>query len=110
MTIPPGQFCPKKSHLGELTDEVWSVGFTYHILCYQLLNLLDLVDLLSTEQAWQSVKLFKLPESGEDVEEEEGEDDDAGPELEEADEEREADASAREEDGHGIQWGVWETI
>ena len=57
----------------------------------------------------QAQSIFKLPESGEDVEEEEGEDDDAGPELEEADEECKADASAGK-DGHGIQWEVWETI
>ena len=53
----------------------------------------------------QAQSIFKLPESGEDVEEEEGEDDDAGPELEEADEECKADASAGK-DGHGIQWEV----
>ena len=44
----------------------------------------------------------KLPECGEDVEEEEGEDDDARPELEEADEEGEADAPVSLE-GHGIE-------
>ena len=38
---------------------------------------------------------IELPKCGEDVEEEEGEDDDAGPKLEEADEECEADSPAR---------------
>ena len=47
----------------------------------------------------------KLPERGEDVEEEQGEDDDAGPKLEEADEEGESDSPALGE-GHGIE-DIW---